>query len=129
MARLLSSICKVPASSYGLKGPGLTQSSLSIILRRPNTTPWTVKLDDYLADLHQLQIADTDEFLCRHIATERLCHDIDRELFLSDPASSVPLWDPKTLAMLEVFQARNDWTFSNQMQSLQNCKLLSNFNI
>ncbi|PKY00105.1 hypothetical protein P168DRAFT_276538 [Aspergillus campestris IBT 28561] len=82
--------------------------SFSLILRRPNLTIWTAKVDDYLADLQQTKAAATDEFLCRLVATERLCHDINQELFLSDPVRSLSRQDPKTQLIIQGFQDRND---------------------
>lgn len=125
MARLLSSIFKVFVSSYTAQATqGLINLSLSLILRRHNPIPWTAKLDDYLADLERIKAASTDEFLCRLVATERLCHDIDQELFLSDPVRSVSARDPKTLMIIQEFQSRNDWPPLAQLHSLQKCELL-----
>lgn len=98
--------------------------SFSLILRRPNLTFWTAKLDDYLANLQQTKAEATDEFLCRLVATERLCHDINEELFLSDPVRSLSRQDPKTLLIIQGFQDRNDSLSLVHLPSLQKGELL-----
>ncbi|KAB8265007.1 hypothetical protein BDV32DRAFT_145041 [Aspergillus pseudonomiae] len=86
----------------------LLSASLSLILRRPNSLAWSSHYDEYVADLRRNKASPTDEFLCTIVTTELACHAISRELFLSDPASSVSLSDPDILMKVQKHKSQSE---------------------
>lgn len=79
-------------------------------------------MDDYLADLQRTEACPTDAFFNKLVTTERLCHAIDKELFLSDPARWVSARDPKTMKIIQSYQSRIDFCPLEQLDSIQNCE-------
>lgn len=79
-------------------------------------------MDDYLADLQRTETCPTDAFFNQLVMTERLCHAIDQELFLSDPARQVSARDPKTMEIIQSYQSQIDFYPLDQLDPIQNCE-------
>ncbi|KAE8140853.1 hypothetical protein BDV38DRAFT_279827 [Aspergillus pseudotamarii] len=96
----------------------LLSASLSLILRRPNSLAWSPQYDDYVADLRRAKVSPTDELLCTIVTTESICHAIHKELFLSDPVSSVCLSDSKISIEVQKHKSQIESLPLNQISSL-----------
>lgn len=79
-------------------------------------------MDDYLADLQRTEACPTDAFFIQLVVTERRCHAIDQQLFLSDPATWLSARDPKTMEIIQNFQSQIDFYPLDQLDSIQNCE-------
>ena len=79
-------------------------------------------MDDYLADLQRTEACPTDTFFNQLVVTGRLCHTIDQELFLSDPAAWVSVRDPKTMDIIQNYRSQIDFSPLDQLDSVQNCE-------
>lgn len=79
-------------------------------------------MDDYLADLQRTEACPTDAFFSKLLTIERLCHGIDKELFLSDPARGLSTRDSKTMDIIQSYQSRIDFYPLDQLDSTQNCE-------
>ncbi|KAE8360399.1 hypothetical protein BDV27DRAFT_41417 [Aspergillus caelatus] len=96
----------------------LLSGSLSLILRRPTSLAWSAQYDDYVADLRRAKVSPTDEFFCTIVTTESICHAINKELFLSDPVSSVFLSDPKISTEVQKHKSQIESLPLNQISSI-----------
>lgn len=73
-------------------------------MRRPNPIAWTSRLDEYLGNLKQAKLSSSDDFLCKLLTTEHLCHIANTEFSLSDVESPINLWEPKTISTIKGVQ-------------------------
>lgn len=80
------------------------------------------KLDDYISDLQKINASPTDTFLCKLATTELLCHTIDQELCLSNPAQVVSTPSPKSIAIIQPIQARIDSLDLGQSRQFEKCR-------
>ena len=79
-------------------------------------------MDDYLANLQQTKACPTDVFFSKLVMTECLCHSIDKELFLSDPARGLSTRDLKMMEIIQSYQSQIDFYPLDQLDSTQNCE-------